>query len=233
MPIARLKSRALSHYEALLRLPATADASSHSARHVSALLTIAEDTALIDLIDVAILDQVATMLRERPDVHIALNVSVMTLQNGLPNYLSACFRHLDVLPRMIFEITESKPIEQAPALEQFIDVMRKAAGSKIALDDLGAGFFHPSDIAWLRPDYVKLSQEVVYALCDKPSAQHRRQAEIIIDEALQIGARLIAEHVDEPAMVPRLIAAGVEYGQGYLIGQPVEVMQYDAAAEFA
>ena len=64
------------------------------------------------------------------------------------------------LDRVLLELSEHDPVEDYPALSSALDPLR-AAGLRLAIDDVGAGFSSLRHIVLTAPDVIKLDRSVV------------------------------------------------------------------------
>ena len=93
-------------------------------------------------------------------------------------------------------------------------------GARIALDDLTGG---PASLACLeavRPDFAKLDVALIAGIHRSPARRHLAAA--LIELAREVGARVIAEGIEDSAELEAAIELGIECGQGYKLGMPVE-----------
>ncbi len=209
MPIFDSKTGALACYEALAR--------THSGYEHGPLLFTAEKYGFIHSIDVTMLDQVVTLMRLHPNVKMSVNVSVRTIEHDGADYLSAVYKHMDVISRIVFEITETVQISDMKQIRTFIEAVR-VLGGRIAVDDFGSGYFSMSEIEAINPDFVKLSTDFVNEI-------EGRAGEILFlrDRVNGYrGGRIIAEHVDSLEKLVLLSRLGIELTQGYFWGKPLE-----------
>ena len=105
-------------------------------------------------------------------------------------------------------------------------------GTRLAVDDAGAGYASLRHILTLRPDFIKLDRDWVEAI-DGDAA---RQALVagLLHFARSLGARLVAEGIETEAELTTLQAIGVELGQGYLFARPAPATTFtdgDASRE--
>lgn len=220
MPIFDLKTGALACYEALAR--------THSGHEHGPLLFTAEKYGFIHSIDVTMLEQVVMLMRREPQLRMSVNVSVKTIEHDSADYLSAVYRHMDVVSRIVFEITETIQISDMKQIGVFIEAVR-VLGGRIAVDDFGSGYFSMSEIEEINPDFVKLSTDFVDQI-------EGRAGEIIfLRERVKgyRGGRIIAEHVDSLEKLILLSRLGVELTQGYFWGSPVEFGLLPPVSEYA
>ena len=67
------------------------------------------------------------------------------------------------LDQLVFEVTESEQVNDLDHLEKVFSYYRER-GCKVALDDLGAGYSSLNMLVRLKPDIVKLDNEMVQRL---------------------------------------------------------------------
>jgi EAL domain-containing protein (putative c-di-GMP-specific phosphodiesterase class I) len=122
--------------------------------------------------------------------------------------------------RIVFELTEHLAIEDYPHLQSIVRQLR-GSGTRLAIDDAGAGFASLSHIVHLAPDLIKLDRQFTAGIDLDPA--RRALAQALVSFASDTGAEIIAEGIetiDELEAVRRL---GIPYGQGYLFSRPVPV----------
>jgi EAL domain-containing protein (putative c-di-GMP-specific phosphodiesterase class I) len=119
--------------------------------------------------------------------------------------------------RLVLEVIESEAVADVAHLTAVLDAYR-AAGVLVALDDLGAGHSSFSLLAEIRPDFVKLDQELVRNVDRSPlKATFARK---LLEAAREAGIRVIAEGVETLAEWRWLRLYGAELAQGYLFAPP-------------
>ena len=120
--------------------------------------------------------------------------------------------------RIGIELTESLPITDHPELERAVAGIR-GAGYTLAIDDVGPGVRQAQQLLGLGFAALKLDKGLVTGSRDDP-----RMAELLattVAAAHGAGLIVIAEGVEDEANWQRMLAAGVEQAQGYLIAQPM------------
>ena len=119
--------------------------------------------------------------------------------------------------RIVIEITEKLVIENynlfREAMAYFIDL-----GMSFAVDDVGAGYSGLESIARLKPTFLKIDISLVRDV--HVSLVNRAMVEAIVALGHGIGASVIAEGIHTNEEVGALLEAGVDWGQGYLLGRP-------------
>jgi CheY-like chemotaxis protein len=94
----------------------------------------------------------------------------------------------------------------------------RAAGGRLAVDDAGSGYTNFRHILDLRPDFIKLDRSFVSHAHSDPA--RRALVNAVVDFSTEIGARVIAEGVEDRGELRAIRAAGVHLAQGFLFGRP-------------
>ena len=150
---------------------------------------------------------------------ISVNLSARTLHDpDLPEYVSRVMRAQELGPgRLVMEITESTAMRDPAVTARVLEALRRN-GVLIAVDDFGVGH---SSLAYLRlfpVDLLKLDASFVRDIGKGGREEHL--VEIMISLAHRIGARVVAEGVEEQHQRDWLEQAGCDFIQGYLVGRP-------------
>lgn len=119
--------------------------------------------------------------------------------------------------RIVFELTERTLIEDFALFNRTLSHYRKQ-GYSIAIDDLGSGYSGLKMLAQLEPDYVKLASFLTAGI--DSSATRQALVESLASFCGKIGATVVAEGIERDEELAYLISAGVDLGQGYLLGKP-------------
>jgi EAL domain-containing protein (putative c-di-GMP-specific phosphodiesterase class I) len=132
--------------------------------------------------------------------------------------LLALLAEVDLAPaRLVLEVVESEAVADPARLRAVLDGYR-VAGVQMALDDLGAGHSSLSLLAEIKPDFVKLDQDLVRHVDRSPlKATFARK---LLEAAREAGIRVIAEGVETLAEWRWLRLYGAELVQGYLFAPP-------------
>jgi EAL domain-containing protein (putative c-di-GMP-specific phosphodiesterase class I) len=118
---------------------------------------------------------------------------------------------------LIFEITESRAIEDITGMQALLHDLR-ALGCAVAVDDFGTGFSTFAYLRQLEADYLKIDGSIIQGLPDDPLDRTVIAALTSIAEIA--GKRTIAEWVEDPKMLVALYECGVDYAQGYAVAHP-------------
>ncbi len=117
---------------------------------------------------------------------------------------------------MLIELTESRPVVDLPGLSAAMDRWR-AAGYRVAIDDMGPEMMNQIELFDLPFSVVKLDKHVVLRSEHDPLARSYLQR--TVDNAHARSLSVIAEGIENEAMWRRMLELGVEHAQGFLIGR--------------
>jgi EAL domain-containing protein (putative c-di-GMP-specific phosphodiesterase class I) len=147
------------------------------------------------------------------DGYVAMNVSPSTLLTP------QCRDLLAGLPlgRVVLELSEHSQVEDYPALLATLDPLR-AAGMRLAIDDVGAGFSSLRHIVLTAPDVLKLDRSIVDGVAADPVL--RTLVKSMVDFGHGCDARIVAEGVETETDAAALLDLGVDCGQGWHFGRP-------------
>ena len=172
--------------------------------------------------------QAARWRRARPDFQVSINVSPLQFENGRLA-LSAWLHHLRSLDVdgscVVVEITEGLLMEAGPEVTRQLLRFRDA-GVQVALDDFGTGYSSLASLNRLDIDYIKIDRAFVSNLA--PNSPDLALCEGIVMMAHKLGLKVVAEGIETEQQRDLLLAAGCDYGQGYLFSRPVPASQFDA-----
>jgi EAL domain-containing protein (putative c-di-GMP-specific phosphodiesterase class I) len=144
--------------------------------------------------------------------YVAMNVSPATLLTR------ECTDLLERLPlsRIVLELSEHDPVDDYDALKAVLAPLR-AAGMRLAIDDVGAGFSSLRHIVVTAPDVIKLDRSMVTGIGG--DAVLGVVTHSLVDLARVTGAHVVAEGVETEADAAALGALGVDLGQGWHFGR--------------
>ena len=121
------------------------------------------------------------------------------------------------IAHLVFEVTEAEKVRDLDFLKNIMHEYR-AEGAKIALDDLGSGYSSILHLADLRPDYVKLDQQLVRdAYKDYVRSVLLRA---ITEAAHQLGILVVAEGVETEEDLKFCLDINADLVQGYFLARP-------------
>lgn len=180
---------------------------------------IAEQLGLARFIDRRALELAIDLLYDRPDLHLALNVSGLTCSDH--DWLVALqgfTRAGELAERLTIEITETAAIQDFDHLVTFVDAL-KELGCRVAIDDFGAGYTSFRALKHLAVDMVKIDGAFVRNLLEDTADQVFIRAMVELARSLNLST--VAEWVGDEATARLLAEAGIDYLQGFHFGEPV------------
>lgn len=118
---------------------------------------------------------------------------------------------------LCFEITETAAVANLSKVVHFIREV-KQLGCLFALDDFGSGLSSFAYLKNLPVDFLKIDGSFVKDIESDPIDLAMVQAINAIGHVM--GLKTIAEYVSSEAILQRVQDLGVDYGQGYFLGEP-------------
>ncbi|WP_294895399.1 EAL domain-containing protein, partial [Sulfuricurvum sp. RIFOXYD12_FULL_44_77] len=119
--------------------------------------------------------------------------------------------------RIIIELLESEGIENYPEVSAFIAEV-KTFGCRIAIDDFGTGYSNFAHIIKLDVDFLKIDGSLIRNIDTDTNAQTILTA--ITEFSKHLGLKTVAEFVHSEAVYTKCKEMGVDYLQGYYLGEP-------------
>jgi diguanylate cyclase (GGDEF)-like protein len=212
-PVVSAATRDGAFYECLVRME-QADGRTLLAPDI---VPVAERLGLIRLVDHRVLELVVAELAASPSVCLSLNISPDTTMDpdwwaSIESLMQA---HPGVAERLIVEITETVAIQDIDDVRAFVGRL-KHFGSRIAIDDFGAGYTSFRNLRKLGVDIVKIDGAFVQNITR--SADDRAFVQTLIELARRLDIKTVAEWVQDEAAANMLRDWGCDYIQGRLIG---------------
>lgn len=186
----------------------------------------AQRTVELDLVCIEAVAQGAKL--PNTECYLAFNMSPRTLETEQfrVSDLLAILAPSGIAPnRVVLEITEREAIEDMARVQKNLERCR-AAGIRIAADDVGAGNAGLRLLSEIRFDIVKIDLSLVQrgALRDSALAVMRG----IRDIGQQSGAVVVAEGIETADQLEVVRMLGLVAGQGFLLGMPSPEIQAQA-----
>ncbi len=188
--------------------------------NATALFTAAEVADRIVELDMAALETIVSHAGRLPaDQYLSLNMSPRTLETEQFHVgeLVGILRRSGIEPgQVVVELTEREAIEDLARLKANLARVR-AAGFRLAADDVGAGNAGLRLLSEIRFDVVKIDLSLVQrgVLEESSLAVVRGLREM----ASRSGAVVVAEGVETPEQLVALRRLGIGAAQGYLLGR--------------
>jgi EAL domain-containing protein (putative c-di-GMP-specific phosphodiesterase class I) len=179
-----------------------------------------------------VLELAVAELAASPNVRLSLNISPDTTMDpdwwtGIESLMQA---HPGAGERLIVEITETVAIQDIDDVRGFVTRL-KNFGSKIAIDDFGAGYTSFRNLRKLGVDIVKIDGAFVQNIAR--SADDRAFVHTLIDLANRLHIKTVAEWVQDEEAAVMLREWGCDYIQGRLIGLASPERPWAAAGDTA
>ncbi|TMO05710.1 EAL domain-containing protein [Pseudoalteromonas sp. S558] len=198
-----------------------------------AFIPLAEETRQINALGQFVFGQALETLNDikkltSSEFQISVNVSpvqLSTLDSGIddwPNMLKAA-----KLPAssIVAEITEGLMVNPEELTQKRLKTLVQS-GMQLALDDFGTGYSSLAYLQEMDTDYLKIDKRFVDNITQ--GSQELALCEAIIVMAHQLGLKVIAEGIETELQMQLLLAAGCDYGQGYLFSKPLNKSRFMA-----
>lgn len=176
---------------------------------------VAENTGVIESIGEWVFQEAAMQAANFGEgFQVCVNKSSWQFRHeavGVEHWL-ALLREQALPPRsIIIEVTESLLLEGNREVIERIQSLRDA-NMQISLDDFGHGYSSLNFLKRFRIDYLKL---------DTSLTENQALCEAIVSMAHKLGIKVIAEKIENEEQLRILMAAGCDFGQGFLFGEPI------------
>jgi len=150
--------------------------------------------------------------------NFSINVSVADIQNPQTmSFMKSQIEHYGIGKQLTFEILESEDIRDYDELSLFIKNM-KEFGCRIAIDDFGSGYSNFQHIIMMDIDFLKIDGSLIKNI--NRNIQNKLMVEMIIDFCKKANIYTVAEFVSDKEIYETMKALGVDYMQGYYLGEP-------------
>ena len=165
-------------------------------------------------LELTALEEAVRHVPELPEgAYLAVNLSPATLVS--PQFEA---RAVDLpLHRLVIELTEQTEVSCYHAVADRVRWLRERGG-RVAVDDAGAGYAGLARIVTISPDILKLDAHLIRGVADDPARQAMAAAMGWFAE--RIGAKLVAEGVEDEDELEALRGLGVGFVQGFHTGRP-------------
>jgi len=221
-PILDLRRNQISQYELLLRMIGDGGETIDAGRFIDN----ADRFGLIQSIDRWVVNQAIQLLAEHRrmgrELVLEVNLSGKALSDAkLLKVIERGLGEGGLNPKnLILEVTETAAISNLLEAQEFIRNL-KAIGCRFALDDFGVGFSSFYQLKQLPVDFLKIDGSFIREVATSDVDQHLVRA--IVELAHALNKETIAEFVGDQETVEVLREIGVDYAQGYHIGEAAEL----------
>lgn len=149
----------------------------------------------------------------------SLNVSAQDFnEKYLEEFLQYKCDYYHITPNRVFlEVVESVTLNESEGALQQIKALR-AKGFNITIDDFGVEESVFSRLIRLEAKTIKIDSSFIKDI--NTNLSHQMIVQNIVAFANRIGARTVAEFVDTQAVHDKVCELGIDYSQGFYIGEP-------------
>jgi EAL domain-containing protein (putative c-di-GMP-specific phosphodiesterase class I) len=158
-----------------------------------------------------------------------ISINVEADQLGDPDLLAhverALTAHQFPARRLMLEVTERRQIPEFVSTARNINGL-SGAGIMLAMDDFGEGYANLEQARKLKPQFIKLSSNMVRNVAN--DAYAAGIVKMLVAYTREINAQLIVEGIEWAEQAKLLADMGVVNMQGFLFGMPQEVDAWGA-----
>jgi EAL domain-containing protein (putative c-di-GMP-specific phosphodiesterase class I) len=209
-PIIHIKTQLTSGYEALTRFESGLPPDEVFKTAAQAQLQPSLETAVVK-------SAISHLPRLQEGRYLSVNISATTVAD--PEFQATI---LSARPeQIVLELTEHDAIENYQHLIEALAPLR-AAGVRLAVDDVGSGYASFQHILSLFPDMIKLDRSLVEGLTE--SKTKRAIVAAMVGFARETETTLVAEGIETDHEREVVLQLGAEFGQGYLFGRPTDAI---------
>jgi Amt family ammonium transporter len=207
-------------FEVLLRMVVDG----HSVVRPESFLPAAERYQLMLKIDKWVIENTFKTLSHKlnvgkPPLRLSINLSAQSLlDDEFIAYIEHALQRYQIQgSRITFELTETAAIANFHRAVTLIHRL-KAHGCRFALDDFGSGMCSFSYLKNLPVDMLKIDGDFVNNIVN--DKKDLAMIKAISQLARAMGQRTVAEYVENESIINELRSLGIDYGQGYALGEP-------------
>ncbi len=218
-PAVSLPQRKVRFYEALSRLRSEDGSVIMPAQYIK----IAAPAGLMSVVDNLLLFRCVQVVRrlthKRRDVGVFCNISGYTLGDAefFPQFLEFLRNNKDLAGQIVFEFTQES-VRNASALEEANFRELSSLGHQLSIDqvtELDVDFARLKSLGF---HYLKVRADtLISGMRDAHAAVAAEDFKALLSRA---GMNLIVERIEDERTVVQLLEFGVDFGQGYLFGEP-------------
>jgi len=187
-------------------------------------LPSAERYGLATALDERALELTLSWLQDNPSLlhslrHCSLNLSGATFAKieNADVFVEKILASGVAPEKLCFELTETATIANLSSASEFMGKL-SAIGCRFSIDDFGSGL---SSFAYLRKlpiDFLKIDGLLVKNILDDPTDYTLVKS--INEMSKSMGKRTVAEFIESPRLLNAVKDIGIDFAQGYHIGEP-------------
>jgi len=221
-PIIKLDQEELIGFEALARWQST----KRGFVYPNDFIPLAEETQLIQAIDLQILEKSCAQLRkwqqklDRHDLYVSCNLFCQQFFSpSLPGDIASILTKTGLKPQYLrVELTERALLENTDIVLKNMQAL-KQLGVKILLDDFGTGYSSLSYLHRFPIDVIKIDRSFISNVHEHEN--NRAIIKAIIDLAVNLNMETVGEGIENLADALLLQQMDCLYGQGFYFSKPM------------
>ena len=213
-PLFNLQTGKVDKYEALVRLI------KENGEVVSPFffLDISQKIKVYSKITEIMIEKTFTYFQET-DMNFSINLSFSDILNRKTKlFLFEKIKEYDIASQLTIEILETQEIDGEKAIQEFTQEVYNV-GANIAIDDFGSGYANFTHMTDIQSDFMKIDGSLIKNIDTDKNA--RLVVETIIVFARKLNKKIVAEYVYSQEVYEIIKELGVDYAQGYYLGEPL------------
>lgn len=180
-------------------------------------LSVAKKTALYPEISREIIRQSCEAFAERTENFSLHLCSQDVMDIHTMRYIEETIVSTNTAHRVIFELCEEDIYNHYLPVSLFIGRM-KHLGARVSVDNFGSGYCSLEKLIHLNIDYLKIDGGLINKINNNP--KYLEIIRMMVAFAKSIGAKSIAENVENDETFTALQSVKIDYVQGFYIGNP-------------
>ncbi|HYM18015.1 MAG TPA: EAL domain-containing protein [Micropepsaceae bacterium] len=218
-PIVSLPQRKVRFYEALSRLRSEDGGIIMPAQYIK----VAAPAGLMSVVDNLLLFRCVQVVRhltqKQREAAVFCNISGHTLSDAefFPQFLDFLHHNRDLAGHIVFEFDQTSILRAGAGEEANLRYL-SSLGFKLSMDQVTKLDLDFAKLKRLGFNFLKVRAETL--ISGMKAAQAAVAAEDLKDLLARNGINLIAERIEEEKSVVQLLDFQVDFGQGYLFGEP-------------
>lgn len=172
----------------------------------------------VSQLDELVVNKLQSQQQDLPE-HLCINLSVAAIHDTdfMKQFEQDLRRSPSLAKRLTFELPASSLRFSESAVRHFADIIQNV-GASFSLHHFGRDTANFSYLQSLPLDYLKIDRSFTHDIVRDEDAQFFVQSLVAIAKSCDV--MILAEGVESQAQWEKLLALGVEGGQGYWLGKP-------------
>ena len=153
------------------------------------------------------------------DLNFSINLSFSDiLDERTKMFLFEKIEEYKIASQLTIEILETQENDAEVAVQEFTKEVY-GVGANIAIDDFGSGYANFTHMTDIQSDFMKIDGSLIKNIDTDKNA--RLVVETIIVFARKLNKKIVAEYVHSKEVYEIIQELGVDYAQGYYMGEPL------------